>query len=140
MIRRGMDSDLVVRRFRHDRQILASLNHPHIARLFDGGTLARRAARLALRQIHDTWCDTLELLSKPDRCPHCEGPDIDAMSESPSMQERVQTWYQCRKSQRFPALILARCQASAPLCHSEQPQPGPICYRRSANMRTKGWQ
>jgi serine/threonine protein kinase/tetratricopeptide (TPR) repeat protein len=38
MIRRGMDSALVVRRFRHERQILASLDHPHIAALFDGGT------------------------------------------------------------------------------------------------------
>jgi tetratricopeptide (TPR) repeat protein len=38
MIRRGMDSDAVVRRFQHERQILASLDHPHIARLHDGGT------------------------------------------------------------------------------------------------------
>jgi len=38
MIRGGMDSALVVRRFRHERQILATLDHPHIAALFDGGT------------------------------------------------------------------------------------------------------
>jgi serine/threonine protein kinase len=38
MIRRGMDSEVVVRRFEHERQILASLDHPHIARLYDGGT------------------------------------------------------------------------------------------------------
>ncbi len=37
-IRRGMDSDLVVGRFRHERQILASLDHPNIGALFDGGT------------------------------------------------------------------------------------------------------
>jgi eukaryotic-like serine/threonine-protein kinase len=38
MVRRGMDSDVVVRRFEHERQILASLDHPHVARLYDGGT------------------------------------------------------------------------------------------------------
>jgi eukaryotic-like serine/threonine-protein kinase len=40
MIRRGMDSELVVKRFRNERQMLAALDHPNIARLFDGGTTA----------------------------------------------------------------------------------------------------
>jgi non-specific serine/threonine protein kinase/serine/threonine-protein kinase len=40
MISRGRDSAVVVRRFEHERQILASLDHPHIARLYDGGTTA----------------------------------------------------------------------------------------------------
>jgi eukaryotic-like serine/threonine-protein kinase len=38
LIRRGMDTDDVVRRFRRERQVLAALDHPHIARLLDGGT------------------------------------------------------------------------------------------------------
>ncbi|QYO66125.1 protein kinase domain-containing protein [Leptolyngbya sp. 7M] len=38
LIKRGMDSDFVIRRFRHERQILASFEHPYIARLIDGGT------------------------------------------------------------------------------------------------------
>src|SRR5438876_7731635 len=38
VIRKGMDSTEIVSRFRRERQILAALEHPNIARLLDGGT------------------------------------------------------------------------------------------------------
>jgi serine/threonine protein kinase len=37
VVRRGMDTADVLQRFRHERQILAGLEHPFIARLIDGG-------------------------------------------------------------------------------------------------------
>jgi eukaryotic-like serine/threonine-protein kinase len=40
IIKRGMDTDFVRDRFLRERQILASLDHPHIARMFDGGATA----------------------------------------------------------------------------------------------------
>jgi serine/threonine protein kinase len=36
--KRGMDTDEIIARFLHERQILASLNHENIAHLLDGGT------------------------------------------------------------------------------------------------------
>lgn len=38
LIKRGMDTDEIIERFHYERRILASLNHPNIARLLDGGT------------------------------------------------------------------------------------------------------
>src|SRR5262245_44535797 len=40
IIKRGMDTDFARDRFLRERRILASLDHPHIARLFDGGATA----------------------------------------------------------------------------------------------------
>lgn len=37
IVRRGLDTDDILARFRYERQILAGLEHPHIARLIDGG-------------------------------------------------------------------------------------------------------
>ncbi|MBV9880246.1 MAG: serine/threonine protein kinase [Gemmatirosa sp.] len=37
LLRPGLDSELDLGRFRAERQILATLSHPHIARLLDGG-------------------------------------------------------------------------------------------------------
>jgi serine/threonine protein kinase len=38
LIKRGFDTDEIINRFRHERQILAGLEHPFITRLIDGGS------------------------------------------------------------------------------------------------------
>ncbi len=38
LVKPDMESDEILQRFKHERQVLASLDHPNIARLLDGGT------------------------------------------------------------------------------------------------------
>lgn len=63
-------NDLIVRRFRQERQILASLEHPNIARLLDGGATAEGHPYLVLEYVEgqslDRYCDGQQL-SLPER-------------------------------------------------------------------------
>ncbi|HEX5864295.1 MAG TPA: protein kinase, partial [Casimicrobiaceae bacterium] len=65
LVRSGVDSAIVQQRFRNERQILASLDHPNIARLLDGGTTDDGVPYLVMELIEgdriDTYCDQHKL-------------------------------------------------------------------------------
>ncbi|MEZ4411595.1 MAG: serine/threonine-protein kinase [Gemmatimonadales bacterium] len=61
VLRRGLDTDDLVRRFLVERQILSSLSHPNIARLLDGGSTADGRPYLVMELVEGTritaWAD-----------------------------------------------------------------------------------
>ena len=65
VLKRGMDTDSIVRRFRHERQILASLEHPFIASLLDGGSTPDGRPYFAMEYVEGQpivdYCDTHRL-------------------------------------------------------------------------------
>jgi serine/threonine protein kinase/tetratricopeptide (TPR) repeat protein len=65
LVRAGQDSALVLSRFKNERQILASLDHPNIARLLDGGTTQEGVPYLVMELIEgqpiDDYCDAHKL-------------------------------------------------------------------------------
>ncbi|MEM7352252.1 MAG: serine/threonine-protein kinase [Acidobacteriota bacterium] len=65
VIKRGMDSDEILQRFRNERQILASLEHPNIARLIDGGSTEEGMSYFVMEYVEgvpiDQYCDTRRL-------------------------------------------------------------------------------
>ncbi len=60
LLKRGMDSEEIVRRFLAERQILARLDHPGIARLFDGGLAPDGRPYFVLEKVDGEpiteWC------------------------------------------------------------------------------------
>jgi tetratricopeptide (TPR) repeat protein len=55
VVRPGLDTDFILKRFRRERQILASLQHPNIARLLDGGTAEDGTPYLVMEFIRGAW-------------------------------------------------------------------------------------
>jgi serine/threonine protein kinase/tetratricopeptide (TPR) repeat protein len=70
IVKRGMDTDFILDRFRNERQILASLDHPNIGRLLDGGATEDGLPYFVMELIEgepiDDYCDGLRL-STPAR-------------------------------------------------------------------------
>ncbi|HZG52880.1 MAG TPA: protein kinase, partial [Pyrinomonadaceae bacterium] len=70
LVKRGMDTDFILRRFRNERQILASLDHTNIARLLDGGTTDTGLPYFVMEYIEGQplyrYCDG-EKLTIPER-------------------------------------------------------------------------
>ncbi len=65
VIHKGIESDRIIQRFRRERQIVASLDHPNIARLLDGGATDDGRPYIVMEYVEgvgiDTWCDQRKL-------------------------------------------------------------------------------
>jgi eukaryotic-like serine/threonine-protein kinase len=71
LVKRGMDTSEVLRRFQHERQILAGLDHAYIARLIDGGTAPDGRPFFVMEYVEgqsiDSYCRD-RALPIADRC------------------------------------------------------------------------
>ena len=60
-VRAGPDAEFVIQRFKNERQILANLDHPNIARLLDGGTTEEGLPYVLMELVRgesiDAYCD-----------------------------------------------------------------------------------
>ena len=65
LVRRGMATTDILRRFRSERQILASIDHPYIARLLDGGSTDDGVPYFVMEYIEgepiNVYCDRNQL-------------------------------------------------------------------------------
>ncbi|HSE41321.1 MAG TPA: serine/threonine-protein kinase, partial [Acidobacteriota bacterium] len=65
VVKRGMDTEYILRHFRNERQILASFDHANIARLLDGGSTDSGLPYFVMEYVEgnpvDQYCDEKQL-------------------------------------------------------------------------------
>ena len=70
LVRRGMDSEDIIRHFKREEQILASLTHPNIARLYGGAISSEGVPYFVMEYVEGTrldyYCDE-QKLTIPER-------------------------------------------------------------------------
>jgi serine/threonine protein kinase len=68
IIKRGMDTDQVIARFEAERQALAMMNHPNVAKVFDAGATERGRPYFAMEYVQGVpiteFCDRHRLTTK----------------------------------------------------------------------------
>jgi serine/threonine protein kinase len=112
-----MDTEQVLRHFRNDRQILASLAHPNIARLLDGGSTEDGRPYFVTEYIEgsllDEYCETHKL-SIASRLRAVEQGDVRSIEEArtcgPNWSEAANS---LPKTASAPGMVdreLARCE------------------------------
>ena len=70
LVQRGMNTQEILRRFRHEEEILAGLNHPNIAQLYGSGITADGTPYFAMEYVEGMRLDNYahqQALSVPDR-------------------------------------------------------------------------
>ena len=64
LVKRGMDTQEILRRFRLERQVLAGLTHPNIAALIDGGSTPDGLPYLVMEYVDgiriDRYCEATQ--------------------------------------------------------------------------------
>lgn len=65
VVKRGMDTEDIVRRFETERQLLSAMDHPNIARLLDGGAMEDGRPYFVVEHVEgraiDKYCDENKL-------------------------------------------------------------------------------
>src|SRR3989475_11491299 len=68
IVRPGFDSEEILRRFRNERQTLATLDHPNIVKLLDGGSTEQGLPYLVMEYIEglpiDVHCESRKLSTR----------------------------------------------------------------------------
>ena len=103
LVRVGFDTSFTLERFRHERQILASLDHPNIARLHDGGTTEDGIPYLVMELIEGTPIDA-----------YCEERDV-------SISDRLKLFTQvCAAGWKGDVLLRSQIGSSTRSCRYNQ--------------------
>ncbi|HEV3081855.1 MAG TPA: serine/threonine-protein kinase, partial [Gemmataceae bacterium] len=105
VIKAGMDSRQIIARFEAERQALALMDHPNIAKVFDGGVTGRRASVLA--------CSDSDKPTSEDACATVEGRPYFVME----LVKGVPITKYCDDHNLTPR---ERLELFLPVCHAVQ--------------------